>query len=740
MRGDFARLTRPIFRFALIAWCAIWVSHDVQGQGIPLSEVNTDTEVRQIRFRFTETQTFEPTVLQEHIWHTSPGAFSGLRRTFSFIPIIPGIGEHAFSPVELARDAVRLERFYQRNGFLSPEVDWLARLDSKNRLSILFVIQEGPPLLLDSLNYLAPDGRYVSYHLEPELVEDWARFRDRAQVRAQQRLDDFHLLQLEDQVLLWVKDRGYAFATVSSQTRVDSLANRASVTIEVDLGPQARIDEIQVEGNETVRDRVVRRELPFRRGDLFSQSQLTEGQREVFNLNIFTIALAEVPDQPVDSLVTVRLRVRERTPRTVSAQVGYLSEGGATGQVEWMHRNFLGDARTFTASAITNTGFAAFAENPDRRYRAGLSLRQPYVFDRRLSATGSVFAELRDDFRDRSRGFGGDVTFLWERGQFRTISAGYSFEDRRVQEFRFGSRGDTTQISLIEQDLNLADSLTTNLSRSIFGLGATYGHLDDAFSPRRGFLIRPSAQISLPFPSGVLQYGRVELTTAGFLPVSRRLTLATSVTGGYIHPYEGRPTSTGEVFISLLRMRDVVFLGGGAQDIRGWGAGVLGPKVLDLIIDTTEEDLTLYARRYYPIGGLARANATAEIRYDFNDRFGAFTFADVGRIWSPQADYQLETDSPLFDSAYGNVDRFFVGTGGGISIASPVGAIRLALGYKVNPSFFDVRSPQQIAEAWQDVFRTNPNVTNEDLRQAAMDVEPSFWRRLALHLSIGQTF
>lgn len=740
MRGGFVRLIRSVFRIALLVLCVVGAGDEVRSQGIPLSEVNDETQVRQIRFRFLDTRTFEPSDLEDHILHTRPGAFAGFRRAFSFIPLIPGIGDHPFSPIEVARDAIRLERFYQRNGFLTPNVDWLVRLDSRNRASILFNILEGPPLLLDSLDFLAPDGRYVTDHLEPDLVDDWAEFRDQTQVRAQQRLDDFHLIQLEDQILSWVRDHGYAFANVSSVTRVDSLANRAAVTMEVDLGPQAYIDEILVEGNETVTDRVVRRELPFRRGDLFSQSELTEGQREVFNLNIFTIALAEVPEQPVDSLVTVQLRVRERVPRRISAQAGYLSEGGATGQVEWMHRNFLGDARTFTASAIANTGFAAFVENPDRRYRASLSLRQPYVFDRRLSATGSIFAEVRDDFRDRSRAFGGDVTLLWERGQYRTISASYSFEDRRVQEFRFGSRGDTTQISLIEQDLNLADSLSTNLSRSVFGLAATHGHLDNVFNPRSGYLIRPSAQVSLPFPAGVLQYGRAELTMTGFLPIGRRITLMASGTGGYLHPFGTRPTTEGEAFLSLLRMREVVFLGGGAQDVRGWGAGVLGPKVLDLIIDTTADEPTVYADRYYPIGGLTRLLLTAEARYDFNDRFGVFTFADAGRIWTPQSDFQTDFDSPLFDSAFGDVERFFVGTGLGLSIASPVGAIRLALGYKVNPSFFDVRSPGSIADAYQEVFRTNPDPTADDLHNAALGVEPSFWRRLAIHLSIGQTF
>jgi len=735
-------MTRALLAVCLLALLGLGMVAEVQAQSAPLTDVNARTEVRSISFRFISTQTFSPSRLKEHIAHSEQGALVGLRRTLAILPLISPVGAHPFTPVELARDRIRLERFYARNGFLFADVDWLVRLDAdRNVVSILFTVNEGPPLLLESLDYRGPDGRRAREHMAPELIPAWEAFRRRADLQVGVRLDDFGVVQLEERALSWVRDRGYAFAEVDAVAAVDTFANRARVVVNIDPGPRAIIDEIQVEGNESVPDRVVRRELPFREGDLFSQRRLVEGQREVFGLNIFSIALADVPPQEPDTTVSVRIRVRERDIRSLTATAGYLTEAGLTGELEWMHRNFLGDARTFTATGLANTGWLSFIDNPDRRYRTTLSVRQPYFFDRRVSLTGRVFGEMRDDFRDRSRAYGGEATLLFERGLHRNLSATYRVEDRRVQEFRFGTGGDDTQVSFIEEQLNLAVTRASNLSRSVLTLNATYGQVDDPVSPRRGFIVRPAAELAVPFPVGALRYTRLSTVGSGYLPLGDRLTVITRLGGGRLFPAVEDPQDPGEAFSELLRLRDVVFLAGGTYDVRGWAPGSVGPKVLDLITDVSADEPTLQARRYFPFGGTMRITGTAEARYALTDVIGAFGFLDVGRVWTPQQAFQVPEGSPVFDSAFGNVERFFFGTGAGISVSSPVGPIQVSLGYKVNPSFFDVRDPNAIAEAFQEVIRERPDTwTPEDLRQAALGVEPTFWRRIHLHLAIGQTF
>ena len=723
----------------------------------PLYLVNDQTQVRDIRFDFSGSQTFEESQLQEQIALTEMGSFVGLRRRLSFIPIVPDVGVHPFSPIEMQKDAVRIERFYNRNGFLHPEVDWLVRLDSAdNEVTVLFTVEEGPPLLLESLAFRGPDGGPAAALFPAGLQDDWADFRDEIAVREGRRLDDFTLVQLENQTFSWVRDRGYAFADVAAEADVDSLRNRADVTLAVAPGPRGRISEIQVEGAESVSSSVVRRELPFRVGDRFSSSELIEGQREVFGLNLFQIALADVPEeQPRDSTVVVRLRVREGDPRIITAQGGYLSEAGLTAQAQWTHRNFFGGARTFTASTIANTGFGSFVTNPSVLYRASVTLRQPYFLNRRLALLGSPFAETRDDEFEESTSFGASATLLYELEQLKTASFQLALETRDVRDFQFGTT-DTTETSFIEALQSEALDLG-RINRSTGTLTATYGNVDDALDPRLGYILRPSLEVTGPPVTTSVEYGRASLTATGYVPLLASVGLLVRVTGGRLLPYGQSIPAEGAGLNELLRLRNVVYLGGGTADVRGWGNGLLGPKVLDLIEEEVIEDgevvdSVLTADQYFALGGLAKFTGTVEARLPFpglGPSWGTFAFFDVGRIWTPNEEFDLSQApvSFILEDTYGNPERFFYSVGGGFSFATPVGALRFSVGYKLNPSFFDLRSPGPIANAIEAAG--GADAPRDAIIEKIRAVEPKDdlfgipipeVNRIHLHLTIGQTF
>ncbi|MEM1041628.1 MAG: BamA/TamA family outer membrane protein [Bacteroidota bacterium] len=743
--------------FALtLAWTGAAVAQD------PLFLVDDQTQVRSIRFTFAERQTFEPDLLREQIALTDqPGLLffgPGTRSTLDGIPVlgwlIPGLGVHPFLPIEMQKDVVRLRRFYNRNGFLQPEIDWLTDLDTtRNTIKVLFTIDEGPPLLLDNLAFQDTTGRPAVEQLPASLHPAWNAFRDRIALQQGERLDDFRLLQLEDATLSWVRDQGYAFARVEAESDVDSLANRADVTIRLAAGPRGRVSEIQVEGSDSVSPNVVRRELPFREGDRFSFSELVEGQREVFGLNLFQIALADVPEgQPEDSSVVVRLRVREGEARIVSGSVGYLSEAGATTQAQWTHRNFFGGARTFTASAVANTGAGAIVSEPQRLYRASVLLRQPYFLNRRLALLGSPFAEFRDDDRNESTTYGGTATLLYEVEPLKTASLQYGIELRDVQEFRTASTANLDLATLLDfarQD-SLQDVLAGRVDRSTLAVAGSYGALDDDLDPRRGYILRPTAEVALPLPITSVEYGRLGATATGFFPLTESIGLYGRVNGGRLFAFGTSVPGSGadDALTEFVRLRNVVFLGGGTGDVRGWGIGLLGPKVPDVeqrITEatlTTPADTTLRASRYVGIGGLSKVTATAEVRLPFpgfGPNFGTFVFLDAGRVWT--SDERFLTDEepdPRFDGLDINPDRFFYAAGAGMAFATPVGAIRFSVGYKLNPDYFDLRSPQDVLNALQNGEPLADVPTNELPIFGLFTIPES--NRIHLHFSIGQTF
>ena len=723
---------------------------------VPLYLVNDSTSVGDLRFRYVDTRTLEPAQLEMQIAMKAPGFFeSGWRKAvFGWLPFFGGGGLYPFSPVELQKDVVRLERYYRRNGFPQPEVDYLARLDTTaNAVSILFNVQEGPPLLIDSVLFAGPGGRPAFEQIEPRLQNNWVAFRNRIAQGRDERLTDLRLIQLQDEVLNWLRERGYAFADVSAEARVDSAALRADVRIKMNAGPQATYGPIVVQGAESVRDAVVLRELPFRTGEPYSQSELTEGQRQVFGLDLFQLAAVDVADtlsRRDDGVVGVRVLVAETDPRVITGFTGYSSAGGLTGSAQWSHRNFFGGARAFTASLLGQTGLGAVGQDAQVQYEARLSFRQPYLFNRYLSGSVEPFARYQDDVIERATQYGVTANLLYQRGPLQALTLSPTFSTRTV-----GSDA----VSLTDPSTFLPGD-AFSISRTQLRLSGVLGRVDDPLNPRSGFIVRPAATAAGLVLSDV-SYGAASVTAVGFLPFGRRMGVVARVTGGALFPFGGTSTATPFDYLAL---RDALYFAGGTTDVRGWASNLLGPKFIDFVsIDTTvvfeeveaegfedpvaEYYRTRYGVRFRPVGAEAKTSASLQLNLPLplGPQWGASVFADAGRVWSPaEGLYALfenaNADSLGFPDLPDLAQQFRrdapalrVGAGAGLQYLTAVGYVSLALGVKLNPSYFDLREPIEVFRA-ADI---------EDLDPGLPDFEraPAHWtKRLQVHLSIGQRF
>lgn len=175
--------------------------------------------------------------------------------------------------------------------------------------------------------------------------------------------------------------------------------------------------------------------------------------------------------------------------------------------------------------------------------------------------------------------------------------------------------------------------------------------------------------------------------------------------------------------MSLLRLQDVAFTAGGTRDVRGWGSLLLGPKLPQIQLEQQGDSTVVLADRYTPVGGLARLLASVEFHFPMpmlSEAFQPYLFYDGGRIWSPDSRFKL--NSGVIDE-----DTYYHAVGFGIGYETVVGAIQVALGYKLNPSPLDLRSPQDVADALRSGTPIESFATSSS-------------RRFHLHFSIGATF
>jgi outer membrane protein insertion porin family len=685
-----------------------------------LNRVGPTTQVRSVEFRFTGKETLDESVLRQKIALTGQGGMVGLRRIFGFIPGVPKVGNHPFDPVEMQRDVVRLRNYYHRSAFPKVDVQYEARYKAKSdQIQVTYVIGEGPPLEIDTLQFA---GEQEPLRLPTGLQRSWQRFVRAEQKRAERPGED-ERRAMADSTVRWFRAHGYPFATATTVARVDTAANRAAVTVQVDPGMRARIRRIAVTGNKTIPQREIVRQLPVSPGDWYDGKALEQGRQQLTQMDIMRLTSLDVPrDSANDSSVVVMVHATENPGYLIKGEAGFVSASGLTSQIQWTDRAWLSGLRTLTVSATAQTGVAALENPAQTLYRLNLTAFQPYVGDRRLSLAGGPFVEYRSDLRDRSWAVGMEGSLVWAPAPLRSIALGYSISHRHVYDYGFGNDLVPEQYLPL---LHLADSSTAgtlekNRNQSSLSLEGSYGRLDRIANPRKGYVIRPRVSVTLP-GFNTSEYFLMDLGATAFVPLTKRIGFTFRAGAGRLFPY-GSSTESLDAespFVSMLRLSDVSFTAGGTRDVRGWGTLLVGPKLPQVTIESGDTT----ADRYTPVGGLARVIGSAELHFPMpllGDAFQPYLFYDGGRVWIPDDRFALNAGEL-------DQDKFYQSVGIGIGYETVVGAIQVALGYKLNPSPLDLRSPQDVLDALS--------------HGTPIDAAPtSGARRFHLHFSIGTSF
>jgi outer membrane protein insertion porin family len=591
-------------------------------------------------------------------------------------------------------------------------------------VDVTYVIRAGPPLLIDSLDFVGESG---PLDIPADARNDWARFVKRERKHAD-RLGQDERKGLADSTWRWFSAHGYPFAQARTIVTVDTARNTADVTVQARPDIRATVRTVEVAGSRTAPPEHYARQLPVSRGRWFDGAALERGREQLTQMDLVRLALVDVPrDEVRDSTVTVRLQVTENPRHLLRGEVGIQAGGGISTQTDWTDRSVFNGLRTLTLTAIAQTGLLALESPSEQLYRLNLTLFQPYVGTRALSAAGGPFGEYRDDIRARSVAAGLEGSLVYAPSQLRSLSLGYSISYRRIYNFGFGENLDP---SVYLPLLGLATpagagTLESTRNRSVVSLQGSYGRLDRIADPRKGYVLRPRVEITTPF-FNTSEYLVLDMGATAFVPLTQKVGFTFRAGAGRIFPYGNSLDNLGSEspFVSLFRLRDVTFTAGGARDVRGWGSQLVGPKLPEVTFQSgSGGTIDTVADRYAPVGGLARLVGSAEMQVPIpgmGEAWRGFFFFDAGKIWTPDSRFALNAGEL-------DQDRIYAAVGAGVGYTTVVGALQVALGYKLDPSPLDLRSPQDVLGALSSGSPVDPLPT-------------SGRRRLHLHFSIGSTF
>jgi len=261
-------------------------------------------------------------------------------------------------------DLKRIQAFYADRGYPDARVTAFdVKLnDKQDAVDIAVTINEGAPVTVAVVDFQGFDV------IPPEHL---ANLRKQIPVMVGEPRDRQEVVAAHEMALNELRDHGYPYARVTTDEDDGPDGKKATVTFTAATGPQAHFGEIRISGNQTVSDRVIRRQLTFRRGDLYRRSIVQDAQRRLYAMELFQFVNIESlnPEQQSPT-VDSRVIVAESKHQRVNFGIGYGTEEKGRVDGEYHHLNFLGGARS--------AGVHARYSNLDRGVR--LDFNQPYFF------------------------------------------------------------------------------------------------------------------------------------------------------------------------------------------------------------------------------------------------------------------------------------------------------------------------------------------------------------------------
>lgn len=635
-----------------------------------------------------------------------------------------GRQEHRVNVNRISGDVETLERFYRIAGYFNTRVEPAVEPIGDD-VAVTFAIERGDPIVLDQLTVTGTE----------EIMDPAEVMR----LLPLQPGDLFHLgrfLETSDRMLRALHRRGYAYAEVLRSFSVDTVDNRAEASLEVVTGPVVTVDSVIVRGVPNLGREAVLRQLEVREGDLLRQEDLLESQRNLYQLEVVSLASVTVaPDtdqaDPADrSRATVLVSVAEAALREVEAALGFGTIECLRTDAQWVHRSFTGGARRLAVRAsLSRLGVGEpFALGAGRTICPTVASDTDFggnEFDYVLSAdfTQPYFVSPRNQI---------GIRFFAERqsepGQFQRVAVG----SRSSVSRRLGARSGISAAIEGEQGRTRAspalfcaaflvcepetiDSLARPRFRTELVLNYVVDRANAPIDPTAGYVARTGVAWATPALGSQVAFFRWTGESAFYGELTPRHIAALSLRLGNFFR-----TATLDQVEHFLPPEDR-FYAGGASSVRGFDRNGLGPGVYVTDAVRVEDGQVVPENepRFVPSGGTAVVVGNAELRIPspvWSDLVRLVFFADVGAVGTGSL-WDLSTSD------------WRVTPGAGIRLRTPVGPIRMDVG--VNP--YD----RPIAPLLLTDLATGRVVRVADEFQAP---RPGFFGRTRLHVGIGQAF
>ncbi|MFK8039926.1 MAG: outer membrane protein assembly factor BamA [Rickettsiaceae bacterium] len=549
-----------------------------------------------------------------------------------------------YDPDRIEYDKDLLKDFYQSVGFADFHVISVSAELSKTKeyFTVTYSLDEGQRYTIGSINV---DNK----------IND-ANFAKLITVKQGSRFNMSELEKIAQNISTELANNGYPQVSVYPSFDLDHQAQLANITFIIEKAQRIYLSEINISGNVKTRDKVIRREFRINEGDLFDRNYIVQGLRSVNNLNFFSnVGTSLQPTESYDKY-NLDIKVEEKSTTSFDGSIGYDTIRGPFMRLGFNEENLLGSGKS--AGISTQIG--------KRNHGYSLDFHDPYLFDRNLSLSNSIF----NQYSGRGSGFDtGDQNYsLRTIGDKVTIGSDITEDllhelDYTIKRTKMTPRSGKLSLAIEEQR---GSRITSAIGQSLI-----YDKTDNKIAPKHGYIIIGSQEVA--GVGGDSKYFKNELEARIYHSfIEDSFTFSLSGSAGHIIGFgDKKQVPINERFNLMLR---------------GFDFSGVGPRMRN-----TKEFLG--GQEYYKL--VSELSFPTGLPKEIEAR--GFIFADMGALYgvklSKNASYNK---SQIYDP---HSPRASVGFG--VLIVTRMSPIRLTWGYPIKKKYYDEKKTFNITFSTQ---------------------------------------
>ncbi len=526
-----------------------------------------------------------------------------------------------YSKQKLSGDLETLRAFYQDRGYLEFAVEstQVSISPDKQDIYIAINIHEGEP-------YKVSEVKLAGQFIVPE-----AELMKLLKLKAGDTFSREKVTTSSKAISDRLANEGYSFANVNANPDINKDARTAAFTFVVDPGRRVYVHRVNIYGNTTTRDEVIRREIRQMEGAWYSVEKVNRSKERIDRLGFFSEVTVDSPPVPgTTDQVDVNFTVVERQTGSIQVGAGYSSAEKVVLSAGISQNNLFGSGNSLAfnvnSGAITRTYSLVYSN--------------PYWTQEGIGRSWSIY--------DRSM----NTTYLTGVSPYMTTTIGtdmhLSVPLSETNAYSVGLGFESTVISVVNnspiQYLDFVNQFGDTVKSIKSDVGFSRDSRDSIIYPTKGLNQRYGLEVGLP--GADLKYYRATANEQWLNPVTQNTTLSLSGQLGYGNGYGGMPLPFFKNFF-----------GGGVDSVRGYFTGSLGPHTFDLYGNPLN------------LGGNKMVTGSAEYLFPMpgtkNDKsFRLSTFVDAGNVFG--------VNQPISTS------QFRYSTGMALSWYSPMGPLKFS--------------------------------------------------------------